>query len=96
MKYFKNAFALIIGINAYQHVSHLNKAVNDAEDIDGTLGNAQLCGYRSENVHLLTNENSDRKIHIQTILNHAIDVPFRPEIHLDFDENAAYGVNAHA
>lgn len=52
-----NAHALVIGIANYRHIKRLPPTVlKDAQDIYNLLVDAQRCGYRSENMHLLLND----------------------------------------
>lgn len=67
MPYFDNAFALVIGINNYQHVSPLRKAVRDARDVYSVLIDPAFCGYRQENVRLLLDNAATREVFRSTM-----------------------------
>src|SRR5262245_27859544 len=56
-----NAYALIVGIANYQHVTSLPPTVrNDAQDIHDLLIDPLSCGYQSSNVRLLLDEQSTK------------------------------------
>ena len=54
---YDNSYALIIGIDKYQNVQHLNYAVKDAESIQDILVNT--FDFPEDNVRLLKNERSE-------------------------------------
>lgn len=54
MSMMENAHALVIGIANYQNINNLSyPAIKDAQDLYDLLIDPQYCGYRSENVQLL-------------------------------------------
>jgi len=54
-----NAYALVIGIANYQHISGLPATVlNDAQEIYNLLIDPSLCGYKPENVTLLRDQDA--------------------------------------
>ena len=50
---FENAYALVIGIGAYQHLRPLRKTVVDARDMYDVLVSNEVCGYPPKHVKLL-------------------------------------------
>jgi hypothetical protein len=68
---YKNSWALIIGINEYQHVSPLQYAVNDAEAIATSL--ISNFNFPEKNVRLLIDDEASRKMIIHHYLNFAND-----------------------
>ena len=67
MPRFDNAYALIIGINSYQHINPLSKAVNDAVDVRNLLIDENTCGYHPDNVCLLTDTQATKLVFFETI-----------------------------
>lgn len=55
-KYFEQGYALIIGINEYQHIPELSEVIlKDALKLHDVVRDANLCAYRHGNVRLLLN-----------------------------------------
>lgn len=53
----ENAYALVVGIANYQHINRLPESVlKDAQDIRNLLVDLQYCGYSSDNVQLLLDD----------------------------------------
>lgn len=67
MPRFDNAYALIIGINSYQHINPLSKAVNDAVDVRNLLIDENTCGYHPDNVCLLTDTQATKLVFFETM-----------------------------
>ena len=65
---YDNSYALIIGINEYEHVQKLTYAVSDAESIHEML--MTLFDFPEENITILKNEEANKK----TILNSLLDI----------------------
>jgi hypothetical protein len=58
---FKNAFALVIGIGRYAHISQLAKPANDARSVGQLLIDPQFCGYEPSHVRHLLDEQADKQ-----------------------------------
>ena len=57
-----NAYALIIGIADYLHITKLPATVrNDAQDVRDLLVDPQHCGYPPDNVRLLLDGEATRE-----------------------------------
>lgn len=63
---YDNSYALIVGINAYRHVSPLDYARNDAEGVARTLQVRH--GFPQENIRLLLDEDATRGGILQAFL----------------------------
>jgi hypothetical protein len=59
---FDHGYALVIGVGAYQHLPQLDVplAVADAQALAGVLCDPQYCGYRADQVAVLTNATATR------------------------------------
>ncbi|WP_299487634.1 caspase family protein [Acaryochloris sp. IP29b_bin.137] len=65
---FDNAYALIIGISNYKHISSLPATViNDAQDIYNLLISQKYCGYINDNVYLLLNNQATKNSILGTL-----------------------------
>jgi hypothetical protein len=74
MRLIENAHALVIGIANYQHINKLPQTVTkDARDVYELLTDARHCGYASNNVKLLINDQATK----QTIQQAFIDLAVR-------------------
>ena len=67
MPRFDNAYALLVGINSYQHIRPLAKAVNDAIDVRNLLIDENACGYHPNNVRLLTDTEATRSAFVEAM-----------------------------
>src|SRR6185437_2346033 len=66
----ENAYALVIGIANYQHISSLPELVlRDAQGIYDLLIDPQYCGYSPHNVQLLLDDQATRD-HLRQALAH--------------------------
>ena len=68
---YKNSWALVIGINDYQHAPPLGYACNDAEAVADILQNR--FEFPEDNVVLLLNEKASRQHIMETFLQYAND-----------------------
>jgi hypothetical protein len=90
---FTRGKALLIGIADYPRVRHLPDAVlNDARDLHALLTDSKVCGYQTENVHLILNQAATRNRIRSALRNLAVHTTSEDTVVVFFSGHGTYDV----